>query len=185
MNTKDLTKKIVPLACGGLLAVVPVAGARAESHSPKPRTTVSGLDKEYLTTSMQGDRFEIRGGKLAESRSHSPAVLRLAHRLVTDHAKSLHEDAALARKLHVSVPGSPTPSELWELQSVSALHGRAFDHWYSSLEVYDHMQDIQETSDEVSDGSSAQVRKDARAELPVLRKHLRLARKALAASPRK
>lgn len=125
-----------------------------------------GAPIDLLDDLDAGQPVEIRGGKIAERRSHNAAVRRLARRLVTDHTKSLNEAAALARELHIAVPGSPTPSELWELQSVSAFRGRSFDHWYSSLEVYDHLQDIQETTDEISDGSNAHVRDDARTELP-------------------
>jgi predicted outer membrane protein len=65
---------------------------------------------------------------------------------------------------------------------VAALKGKAFDRWYASLEVFDHLQDINETSSEVSDGSNSQIRGDARTGLPMLRTHLRMARAAFAAS---
>jgi putative membrane protein len=80
------------------------------------------------------------------------------------------------------VPSSPTPSQLWELRAVASFKGKAFDRWYSSLEVFDHLQDIDETATEVTNGTNSQVRDDAKTELPVLKAHLRLARAALAAS---
>ena len=132
---------------------------------------------------MQGDLFEIRGGKLAERHSRNPYVLKLARTLVSDHTKAFDQSAALAKRLHVEVPHSPTESQKWELAIVASLHTqRSFDRWYSSLEVGDHMQDISESADEVSDGSNTEVRKDARDALPMLRMHLRLARQALAHS---
>jgi putative membrane protein len=159
------------------ISVSPAAARPGRAHG------VSGLDKQYLTTSMQGDLFEIRGGKLAERHTHNRSVLKLARTLITDHTKSFDQTAALARRLHVSVPSSPTGSQKWELAIVGSLHNqRSFNHWYSSLEVGDHVQDISEATDEVTDGSNAEVRKDARDEIPVLRKHLRLARQALAHS---
>jgi putative membrane protein len=173
------TIAVVGAAAAALAISVGSAGARTDPSSHAGG--LSGLDKQYLTTSIQGDLFEIRGGKLAERRSRNPYVLKLARTLITDHTKSLHQAAALARRLHVEVPSSPTDSQKWELAIVASLHNRrSFDRWYSSLEVGDHMQDISEASDEVSDGSNAEVRKDARDEIPVLREHLRLARQALA-----
>ncbi len=62
---------------------------------------------------------------------------------------------------------------------VSTFSGTQFDRWYSSLEVQDHKQDISEASNEAKNGKQAHVRKDARRELPVLKKHLRLAKAAL------
>ncbi|WP_028059865.1 DUF4142 domain-containing protein [Candidatus Solirubrobacter pratensis] len=145
--------------------------------------TASGLDKQYLTTSIQGDRFEVLGGQQALSRSQNPAVRALATRLVKDHAKSLKESIALAKRLGVSVPKAPAPSMRWELQMVGALSGPQYDHWYADLEAKDHVQDISEASDEVKMGSNAAVRQSARKELPTLRAHLKLSRAALKASP--
>jgi putative membrane protein len=171
---------MVLLACTcacALAFVVTGAQARPRAAAAKP----SGLDKEYLKTSMQGDLFEIRGGHIALAKNN-PAVVKLARRLITDHTKSFEDAAALARKLGEDVPSKPTASEQWELKVVSSLKGRAFNHWYSSLEVFDHLQDISEAQDEVQDGKLGAVRKDAKDEIPTLRHHLALARKALKAS---
>jgi putative membrane protein len=174
-------KRIVTLVCACVLAsAVSVAGAQPRKGSV---TRVSGLDKASLKMSMQGDLFEVQGGKLAQRVSSNQAVIRLAKRLVTDHSKSYDDAAKLARRLGVAVPTSPSPSQQWELAIVSQMRGRAFNHWYSSLEVFDHVQDIQETTDEIQDGTNADVVKDARTELPMLRMHLRLARQSLTANP--
>lgn len=177
-------KRFLPLAvaCLALVAVlaVPAAGAKSKKSS-KP---YSAADAQYLKTSMQGDLFEIIGGKWAKGHTKNAAVLRLADRLVTDHTKSFDDAAKLARSLGIEVPNSPTSSEEWELKMVESLHGKAYNHWYASLEVYDHVQDISEATDEVNDGTNSKVRDDARTELPTLREHLKLAREALAANPK-
>jgi predicted outer membrane protein len=59
---------------------------------------------------------------------------------------------------------------------VGLFNGAAFDRSYADLEVQDHIQDIQETKDEISDGCSKTVRSLARDDLPVLRQHLKIAR---------
>lgn len=170
-------KKIVTLSGVCLLAILIPAGvvqARASS--------VSGLDEEYLTTAMKGDLFEIAGGKIALGKSHNRAVLRLARTLIKDHTKSYGEAASLARRLGIDVPHAPTLSQAWELKIANRMRGRTFNHWYSSLEALDHEQDISETTDEVNNGRNAEVRKDAKHELPMLHRHLNLARAALAKS---
>jgi hypothetical protein len=80
-----------------------------------------------LMTSLQGDHFEIGGGKLALEKGRCPAVARLAKRLVKDHSTSLAEDTKLAHRLGVKVPSGPTPLMRWELQQVGSLTGTAFD----------------------------------------------------------
>ena len=177
-------KRIAIVACALVAAVliaVPFAGA-ATRRAGTANQTASGLDKEYLKSSMQGDLFEIIGGKLALKRTKNAAVVRLAKRLVTDHSKSFSDAVKIARKLGVDVPRSPSPTEVWELAVVRSMHGTAFDRWYSSLEVSDHIQDIDETSDEIKDGSNKDVVNDAKKNLPVLRLHLKLARAAVRAT---
>jgi predicted outer membrane protein len=174
------------LVCGCLTAAlaifVPAAGAHRRHGTDIGKATACGLDREYLKESMEGDLFEIRGGKIAQAISHNPAVLRLAGRLVDDHTISFEDAAKLARRFGVEVPKDPSPSEQWELLIVSKLRGKSFDQWYSSLEVFDHIQDIQLATAEATEGCSKAFRENARNELPMLHLHLRLAREALKAS---
>jgi putative membrane protein len=166
------------LICTGLVVLALGIGTE-RAHA----ATVSGLDEQYLKTSIQGDRFEITGGKLALAKSQNAAVRKLAARLVKDHSKSLKDSVALAKRLGVSAPKAPSPSMQWELQMVSSLSGGAFDRWYSDLEVKDHVQDISEAADEVHNGANHAVRHSAKQEIPTLRTHLKLSRAAFKASP--
>jgi putative membrane protein len=175
---KRLLTPVCACLAVAVIAAVPAAGAKSTGSS----STVSAADEQYLQTSISGDRFEIIGGKLAEKKSKNAAVRRLATRVADDHSKSLSDAIKLAHSLKIDVPSSPTPSMVWELKMVATLKGKAFDHWYSSLEVYDHLQDIDETATEIANGTNSQIRGDAKTELPMLKTHLRLARAALAAS---
>src|SRR4051794_2681836 len=161
-------------------SVLAIAVAANASGSSSADATVSGLDKFWLQSSIQGDRFEINGGRKALRMSSNPAVRRAAEVIVRDHERSLTEAIDLAKRLHVPVPSDATPSQQWELRVVSTMSGQTFDHWYSSLEVQDHMQDIEEARQEVADGSQPEVRSDARDEIPMLRTHLMLAEQAYA-----
>jgi putative membrane protein len=159
------------------LALVPAAPASAarqtECGAAGHRT--SAQDETWLTTGIQGDRFEIIGGTAAQSKGATPAMKAFGARLVSDHSKSLRDAARAARRFGVTVPKTPSPSEQWELRTVGAFTGATFDRSYADLEVQDHIQDIQETKDEISDGCSATVRGLARDDLPVLRQHLKIA----------
>jgi putative membrane protein len=141
----------------------------------------SAWDEEWLMMSIEGDRFEIAGGMLAQHKATTQIVRDLGARLVADHTKSLQDAVDLATKLGIEVPSEPSPSQQWELRAVAQFSGKAFDRWYSDLEVQDHIQDIQETSDEVEKGCNPDVRQEARDDLPVLQQHLELAKAALAA----
>jgi len=148
-------------------------------------TTYSPLDESSLQGSIQGDRFEIAGGKLAQSKGATPGVRALGKRLVTDHTKSLHEAVALAHKLGIGVPGTPTTSQEWELTTLAGFSDASFDAAYAYLEVQDHKQDIDEAKMEVKEGLNHSIRHLAHSDLPTLRTHLRLSKQALWAIPGK
>jgi putative membrane protein len=161
--------KCVVVAAVALAVAPPVAHAAAV-YSP--------LDEEILRTSIQGDRFEVIGGKIAESKGASARTRALGARLVADHTKSLHEAVALAERLGISVPSDPSTTEEWELSVVSGLSGNAFDVGYSSLEVQDHKQDIEEVHTELEHGLNPSVRALERKDLPTLRFHLHISKRA-------
>ena len=163
-------------------AAVTVVALAVPSTSLAARSSYSPQDENYLTSAIAGDRFEIIGGKMAASKTNTPAVRTLAARLVSDHSKSLSESLVVARRLGIKAPSSPTPSEQWEIQISSSLSGNAFDKWWSDLELQDHKQDISETTMEKRSGSNATIKKMAANEIPMLRTHLKLSDEAVAAA---
>jgi putative membrane protein len=172
-----LARTALPAAAVAL-ALVPAAPAAAarQSECGTAGHRTSAQDETWLTSGIEGDRFEIIGGTAAQTKGATAAMRAFGARLVKDHSKSLSDAVKAAHRFGVTVPKTPSPSEEWELRTVGSFSGAAFDRSYSDLEVQDHIQDIQETKDEISDGCSATVRGLARDDLPVLREHLKLAR---------
>ena len=150
------------------LAALTAGGAAATAAKP------SAQDANYVQTSISGDRFEIIGARLALRKGTTAQVRALGRRLLKDHTKSLHEAIAEAKEDGIKAPEAPTPSMVWELNTVAALSGTAFDHAYTTLEVKDHQQDIEEATFEVVHGGDPSIKNDARKELPILKVHLRL-----------
>jgi len=141
----------------------------------------SAWDEQWLMMSIEGDLFEIQGGKMAQEMGTTQGVRELGAVLVRDHSKSLQDAKELAAEYGIDVPDSPSPSQQWELRAVREFQGREFDRWYADLEVQDHVQDIQEATDERDDGCNREIREDAAQEIPTLQQHLKLAQAALAA----
>jgi putative membrane protein len=180
--------RLVPVLAAALAAMLVGAGSfalasphRGHGHSHHRHgchgKSFSAWDEQWLMSSIEGDRFEIAGGQLAQSKGASSAVRQLGARLVADHSKSLQDAIDVAHHLGIEVPGEPSPSQQWELRAVADLS--PFDHWYADLEVQDHKQDIQESEDEVSKGCNREIRHLAADDLPTLREHLALAEAAL------
>jgi putative membrane protein len=156
-------------------AAIGAAGATT-TFAAAQHAKVSAADKTYLQTAIEGDLFEVEGGKLAQKQGATQGVKDFGTRLVTDHTKSLKEATALAKKLGIAVPKAPSPSTQWELETVGKLSGAQFDERYADLEAKDHQQDISEATDEVKDGTNADIRKAAKKELPTLGEHLKIAK---------
>ena len=174
-------KHLLPIA--GAVAALGVSGVAAGapaahkvSHdSDAAHKSYSAWDKQWLQMSIEGDLFEIAGGKIAQDRAQSDAVKAYGKRLVEDHTKTLHDAVDLANELGIEVPKAPSPSQQWELQAVSRFSGRDFDQQYVDLEAKDHQQDISETKDEIDEGFNQDVRQNAKDDLPVLQEHLKIA----------
>jgi hypothetical protein len=75
------------------------------------RHAASAQDATWLTTGIQGDRFEIAGGTAAQSKGATTAMKAFGARLVKDHTKSLKDAERAARRFGVDVPKTPSPSE--------------------------------------------------------------------------
>jgi putative membrane protein len=175
--------RLLPLFAAALLAGALSTGsfALANDHQSDPgNQRYSAWDEQWLMMSIEGDRFEIQGGKIAQDKGTTQKVRDLGARLVKDHSESLKKATDLAEKLGIEVPSEPSPTQQWQLRAAQQFHGAEFDRWYSDLEVQDHTQDIKEAKDEVEKGSNHDVREDAEGEIPTLEEHLRLAQDALA-----
>jgi putative membrane protein len=159
-----------------------LASDRGEHHPGDHHKRFSAWDEQWLMMSIEGDLFEIQGGKIAQEKGSIPEVRDLGARLVADHTKSLHEATQVAQELGIEVPSEPSPSQRWELRVVSSFSGNTFDRWYSDLEVQDHKQDIQEAQDEVDKGRNHDIRELAEDDIPVLQEHLKLAQATLEAA---
>jgi putative membrane protein len=161
------------IALAALFAALAATTAAVASAPPE--------DEDWLQMTISGDRFEIAGGQLALARAQTPAAKALGRRLIRDHTKALREEVALARLHGVGVPPSATPAQQWQLNRLKNMPRSWFDAQYASLEVKDHNQDIEETGLEAREGQLPDVRQAAKKSLPMLNKHLRMA-KSLAAA---
>jgi putative membrane protein len=164
------------LVAGGSMAVAHDSGGHDHGDQHK---RFSAWDEQWLMMSIEGDLFEIQGGKIAQQKGESREVRDLGARLVADHSKSLEDATDLAKRLGIDVPTEPSPTQQWQLRVVSSFSGNAFDRWYSDLEVQDHIQDIKEAQDEVEKGRNEDIREEAEDEIPTLKEHLELAKAAL------
>ena len=160
------------IAAGALVFAAGASPAAAASHR------YSAQDESWLQAAIQGDRFEVQGGKAAQRKGADQAVKDLGTRLAADHLKAFREARSVAKRLGISRPGEPTESQQWELRVTSEFTGSAFDQHYASLEVGDHKDDIDEAKSEIEGGVNPAILALARQDLKLYRLHLKLSEAA-------
>jgi putative membrane protein len=129
---------------------------------------------KFLHDAIQGDNSETRLGDLIATRGSSAAVRRYGRTLANDHGTARVQAAAVARRMHVSVPTTSMPEARAEYAKLQRLRGHAFDREVKRYMIHDHQKDISDFEKQARSGDR-QTAARARAQLPVLRKHLRIA----------
>src|SRR5206468_11378478 len=102
-------------------------------------------------------------GKAAQQKATTQKVRDLGQMFFTDHSANDAKLTAAAKKLGVSLPGSPNPQQQAALKSVSAKSGAAFDAAWISSQITGHRQTLAATDPEISKGSDATVLSPAKA----------------------
>jgi putative membrane protein len=129
---------------------------------------------KFLTDAIKGDNSEVRLGQLIASRGASSAVRDFGNTLVTDHTQARGQAADVARQMHVPVPHSIVPEARSEYAKLQHLRGRAFDREVRRYMINDHRKDIAKFQAQARNGDR-RTADLASAQLPTLRKHLRIA----------
>ncbi|MEA3065124.1 MAG: putative rane protein [Sphingomonadales bacterium] len=152
------------------LALAPLAATAATAAPPRA----------FLADAGKGDNSEIELGRLAEQRGASNAAREAGRMLQRDHGASKRVAAPLLRRLAVPPPVGVTPEARAEMRRLQGLRGRAFDAEFARFSVAEHQKDIAKFQVQARTGDRVTAA-FARAQLPVLRHHLQMARDLLRA----
>jgi predicted outer membrane protein len=155
----------------GLLAAMVVVGlapAAAAQAAAQPSTQ----DTQYLQALHQVNLFEITSGNLAQQKGQNAQVKDLGKQFVTDHTQLDQTVKSTAQQLNVQLPNNPTADQQKVLDHLNTLSGAAFDKAWVTAELAGHVQAIQATQTEISQGSEQSVITVAQDALPVLQAHL-------------
>src|SRR5689334_13228415 len=140
------------IALAAAAAVVPTASAAASTSQP-----VGRWDREYLASTVQGARFEIAAGHVAQRHATTKTAKALADRFVTDHSAELKAVLALGKQLGVNAPSGLSVMQRHEISQFAKHSGGGFDRAYVRVERTDHVQDVKDNDAEVAEGSTAAV----------------------------
>ncbi|MFC0100102.1 DUF4142 domain-containing protein [Micromonospora marina] len=154
----------------GLLAALVVVGlapAAAAQAAAQPSTQ----DTQYLQAVHQVNLFEITAGNLAQQKGQNQQVKDLGKMFVTDHTQLDQTVQSTAQQLNVQLPAEPTADQQQVLDELNNLSGAEFDKAWVTAELAGHVQAIQATQTEISQGSEQSVVQLAQDALPVLQAH--------------
>lgn len=154
----------------GLLAALVVVGlapAAAAQAAAQPSTQ----DTQYLQALHQVNLFEITAGNLAQQKGQNQQVKDLGKMFVTDHTQLDQTVQSTAQQLNVQLPADPTADQQKVLDKLNNLSGAEFDKAWVTAQLAGHVQAIQATQTEISQGSEQSVVQIAQDALPVLQAH--------------
>lgn len=130
--------------------------------------------RSFLDDAIKGDNSEMALGRVIAARGYSAQVRRFGSTLIRDHTHARAQAAAVARSYGMRPPTSMMPEARSEMRLLTRLHGRAFDREVRRYMIDDHRKDIAAFQEQVRTGDRRTAHL-ARAQLPTLRKHLRIA----------
>ncbi|SCG62718.1 DUF4142 domain-containing protein [Micromonospora inositola] len=155
----------------GVLAAVVVVGlapAAAAQAAAQPSTQ----DTQYLQALHQVNLEEIVTGNLAQQKGQNQQVKDLGKQFVTDHTQLDQTVQSTAQQLNVKLPSEPTADQQKMVDKLNNLSGAEFDKAWVTAELTGHVQAIQASQTEISQGSEQTVVQLAQDALPVLQAHL-------------
>ncbi|MEU0740785.1 DUF4142 domain-containing protein [Streptomyces sp. NPDC006134] len=154
-----------------------VLAAAAASAAPAVAAPVGDQDVRFVKAAHQGNLAEIAAGQDAQKHATTACVKTVGAALVRDHGKLDSDLAALAAKLGIALPASPTAEQKRELAAVQAKAGSpAYDTAWLKAQDAAHTKTLALIDHELRAGGNAEVKAAARAARPVVAKHLDMVR---------
>lgn len=165
-----MRRRLTPLAVAamilsGILITPAYAGA------------VNADDAAFLKASHQGNLAEIATAQDARKHATTECVEQVAEVLERDHSKLDANVKALASKLGINLPGSPTPEQQNQLSALEAKAGTpAYDAASLKAQEANHTATLARIDMKLSTGRNAEVKAAARSTRPVVEMHLDMVR---------
>jgi len=163
-----------------LLAVTTASAAFAQTQaaSTTAANDLPSPDKEFVQAASMSSSTEIDASKLASKQSQDADVKSFAHHMEVDHTK-LALSLKMAAPHGVAVPKDNSDTAV--LNSLSGLHGKAFDTAYiKQVGLAGHEQAIAAFQKEADGGQNADLKKAAQNALPTIKEHLKMAQQLAA-----
>jgi putative membrane protein len=139
---------------------------------------LSQQDQAYLQGAHQGNLAEIAAGTLAQSKSQDQQVKDLGAMLIADHTKLDAAVRQVASATGTSLPSAPNAEQRAMQSQMQQAPAGEFDALFVTGQISGHAKTMRLGEQELSNGSDARVKTNARAAAPVIARHLDMFRAA-------
>jgi putative membrane protein len=131
---------------------------------------------DFLKKAAGADLAEIKIGEMAHDRSTVSDIRALGQAMANDHRKSADRLNGLLQRMGAAPVTEPGGDDQSEVDKLGGLPDDGFDGEFQRFTVDRHQQLIHDYTKEADKGHDAQVRAAAKEGLPVLKKHLEMAK---------
>ena len=174
------------------LAVLAAVPAGAQTGTGNPATVSPGTqqsapgapaphqpndtDRLFVYEVTIGGKAEVEFGQLAERKGRSQAIKDFGRQMVADHGKANQQLTQLAHAANVPQPGDLDQEHKAIRGQLEKLSGADFDLAYIRGQVGDHQKTAQLLEWEIGSGQDPQLKDFASQILPIVLRHLDIAR---------
>jgi putative membrane protein len=152
-----------------------VSAAALTSMLSAPLALAANSDGDlFIQKAIKGNLAEIKVGELAQQKGAAAAVRQFGTVLEQDHSQANQQAMTAASAMGVAPPSGPSREQRAEYRRLASLSGERFDRAFLKDMIKDHEKEIAEFKKESRAGHGAAA-SYAKASLPTLHKHLRMA----------
>ncbi len=131
---------------------------------------------KFVIEAASDDMKEVRLGKMAELKGTSKYVKDYGRTLIKDHSKSVEDLKEVAKNNDIKFPHDLNENHKKKVQEFRKTDNLNFDNKFLQYMIQDHEEDIQDFEEEVKSEKNEDVKNWAQKNIPVLKKHLDIAR---------
>jgi putative membrane protein len=151
--------------------LIPVAFALLLTSSAH---AAESTNRRFLEKAIEGNYAEIKMGQLAQQSGQNDDVKKYGQMLADDHSAANQKALEAAKSAGVSVPEGPNAKQTSDYEKMAKTTGPKFDQEFARHMIADHQKDIGEYKKAAKQSDAAG--EYAKAQIPVLQRHLDMAR---------
>lgn len=154
-----------------------LVAARADDQKPQPGSDKPFDDATFVAMAASGGMHEVALGKIAQEKAKNDAVKQFGEMLVKEHTKSNEQLKAAAKAANIPVPEKMNAHHQKEVEMFQSYKGENFDRDFAKHQVAAHVNTIALFTRASKEARSKEIKDFATTSLPVLKKHLEMAKK--------